>query len=108
MRRRSTKDDISVIILFFHIKRHQKSLPAEMEPVEVCAYDDSGVVVEEEEAKERVSLPRCLSDVSQSVHSSRQSARVIPKASIMEVFRRNSATSTGEPIPISVSKATTQ
>lgn len=96
-----------MIILFFHIKRHQKSLPAEMEPVEVCAYDDSRVVVEEE-AKERVSLPRCLSDVSQSVHSSRQSARVIPKASIMEVFRRNSATSTGEPIPISVSKATTQ
>ena len=98
-----------MIILFFHIKRHQKSLPAEMEPVEVCAYDDSRVVVEEEEeAKERVSLPRCLSDVSQSVHSSRQSARVIPKASIMEVFRRNSATSTGEPILISVSKATSQ
>lgn len=107
VRRRSTKDDISVIILFFHIKKHQKSPPA-MEPVEVCAYDDSGVVVEEEEAKERVSLPRCLSDVSQSVHSSRQSARVIPKASIMEVFRRNSATSTGEPLPVSVSKATTQ
>ena len=107
MRNRNTCDDISVIILFFHIKKHQKSLAVNMEPAEICAFDDSRLKVEESEKK--FNIPRCQSDVSSSVHSWRQTVKGLSKTSIMEVFPRDSSASVSrESSTLPVSNASSQ
>lgn len=86
MRFRKSKDDISVIILFFHITKHHPTTDAFVEEVDTtfAQSDDEPLVVDSPEEK----LTRSHSEVSMTLYLSRQSQRDSTKTSIREMFSR--------------------
>ena len=86
MRLRKSKDDISVIILFFHITKHHPTTDAFVEEVATtfAQSDDEPLVVDSPEEK----LTRSHSEVSMTLYLSRQSQRDSTKTSIREMFSR--------------------
>ena len=96
MKSRRTKDDISVIILFFHIKKHEKThlglLESSSDEEERALSDDDDMINEAKQNRsaDTYHVTRSLSDVNMSVYGSRQSHRDVTKTVLREIFSGDS------------------
>lgn len=90
MRDRKSTDDISVIVLFFHVSKHNQAHDAfvgDLDPF--FAQSDDEPLSEEPEEPEGQRITRSHSEVSMTLYLSRQSQRdSIARTSLRDMFSR--------------------
>ena len=86
MRRSKSTDDISVIVLFFHVAKHNRTNDAFLGELDEPLAQSEDELPPEDSPTQR--LARSHSEVSMSLYLSRQSQRDSARASVHEMFPR--------------------